>query len=61
MILDTIFSFLAMGGYALYVWLAYGVVCVVLLANALYLVHRLKQTKRMLKYRLEKIYRESSS
>ena len=41
-------SFFAMGGYAFYVWTAYGVTFLVLLLNILWPVLQLKQLLRQL-------------
>lgn len=41
--MNTLSHFLAMGGYAAYVWPAYGVTLGVLLANVLWALRRKKQ------------------
>lgn len=47
----TITAFLHMGGYALYVWPAYGITVMILLGNYLAPVKRLRHLQRLLKQR----------
>jgi heme exporter protein D len=44
----TLSQFLAMGGYGLYVWAAYGVAAVVMVANVLAARRRLRAVRREL-------------
>lgn len=48
------FDWLAMGGYSLYVWPAYGLVCFVLAMNFFAVKWKKKQTQRRLKQWLKK-------
>lgn len=41
-------AFFEMGGYAVYVWSAYGLAALVLIANLIVVLRRRKQVERML-------------
>jgi heme exporter protein D len=43
--MNPFFEWLAMGGYSIYVWPAYGLVCVVLVMNLLGMKWKRKQTR----------------
>ena len=47
---ESFADFLAMGGHALYVWLAYGVTVVALAGNFLFVRSALKAEQRQLKW-----------
>lgn len=53
MTLTNIQQFFQMGGYAVYVWGAYGVVGAVLMSNALWTLRRHRRVVRELSYRLK--------
>lgn len=46
--MSQLVDWLAMGGYSIYVWPAYGVVCVVLVMNLLGMKWKKKQTRQKL-------------
>ncbi len=48
---DTVSAFLAMGGHALYVWLAYGSTIAVLIGS--YLAQRLRRRRQIARLRWE--------
>ena len=48
---DTVSAFLAMGGHALYVWLAYGATMAVLIGS--YLAQRLRRRRQIARLRWE--------
>lgn len=46
--MSQFFDWLAMGGYSMYVWPAYGLVCAVLVMNVLGMKWKKKQTQKKL-------------